>query len=251
MRSTVLSLSFTLSVLTACSAVVSPDPLRLGGQDGSIADDVALAADGALLCPGPLVACGSRCLDLSSDVTSCGACDRACGPGQACISGTCACAPTDPACGAARGLSDPTSCGPASVRCRDDQLCLDGACRCRPPLGSVGDACVDLASDPSHCGMPGVRCSGGVCAMGRCVGGCPDGTRECDGACVDLRRDPLHCGECGRACRATEACQDGDCRDVRVASGCASCPCDACRGDVCCMLPRYDVPYCLDADRCP
>lgn len=243
-----LAWALALTTLAACSAIVSPDPSRLAG-DASVRDDVSLVPGGT--CPSPLVSCGSRCIDLSSDPASCGACGRGCAAGQACISGSCACRSGDPTCGPTGGLTDPTACGSASVRCRNDQLCIDGACRCRPPLSSSGDACVDLASDPANCGMPGVRCGGGVCAAGHCVGGCPDGTRECDGACVDLRRDPLHCGECGRACRATEACEDGDCRDVEIATGCTSCPCDACRGNVCCVLPRYDVPYCLDADRCP
>ena len=245
------ALGFGVAFLSACSAIVSPDPRSLGGADGSVVTDVTLADDGPTPCPMPLVACGSRCLDLSGDVTSCGACGRACAAGQACISGSCACPPGDPACGSTRGLTDPGACGPASARCRADQLCIDGACRCRPPLGSVGDACVDLETDPENCGMPGMQCRGGVCAMGRCVPGCPDGTRECDNACVNLRSDPLHCGECGRACRNTEACQDGDCRDVEVAAGCVSCPCEACRGNQCCTLPGYGVPYCLDADRCP
>jgi len=301
MRSTLGSASIVwFSLLQACSALVDPDPSRLGGRagpvpgdttlaadgsvaddvtlphdeadaddvpladdvgvgvaddvpltaDGGVADDVALTVDAAVPCTAPRVTCGTFCLDLATDVTSCGTCGLACAPGQGCVLGVCACAPTDPACGR-RGLTDPTACGPAAERCRRGKLCIDGECRCRPPLSPVGDECVDLATDPDHCGTPRARCDDAVCAMGRCVEDCPDGTRDCHDACVDLRRDSLNCGECGRGCRATEACQDGACRDVELARGCASCPCDVCRGGVCCLLPRYDVPYCLDADRCP
>jgi len=292
MRSTLGSASIAwFSLLQACSALVDPDPSRLGGRAGAVPNDTTLAADGsvaddvtlthdeagpedvtlpadaaillppdaalllppdaAVLCHAPRTTCGTFCLDLTNDVTSCGACGHACAPGQACVLGVCACAPTDAGCGT-RGLTDPTACGPASERCRRGRLCIDGECRCRPPLSPVGDECVDLETDPDHCGMPRARCDDAVCALGRCVEDCPDGTRECHDACVDLRRDPLNCGGCGRGCRATEACQDGDCRDVALAPGCASCPCEACEDDsVCCLLPRYDSPYCLDAERCP
>ncbi len=253
-RASVLASLVSLVALssTACSAVVAPDTHRLGpGQDGGPGswDGGSLdRVDGAAPCPTTLVACGARCVDLSSDPLSCGRCDRACGPGESCVSGTCACAPGDPRCG---GLTDPASCGPSRTRCGGGQLCVGGACVCRPPLTLVGGACVDLATDASNCGVPGTSCGGDVCAAGRCIPRCPDATRECDGACVDTRRDPLNCGDCGQRCNGTEACQDGNCRDVQIAAGCTSCPCDACRGLQCCTLPVFEVPYCLEADRCP
>lgn len=249
LRFSSLALALTLG---ACSAVVSPDPTRLGGghDAGAGALDARLDPTLDAACPGSLVACGGRCVDTTRDPSACGGCGRACGAGRECVASACVCPPSDPACAPVTGLGDPSRCGPSAVRCRDDQLCVSGACTCRPPLVAVGDRCLDLLTDPDNCGMPGMRC-GGVCAMGRCLDGCPDGTRSCDDACVDLRTDPTNCGECGRACRANEACQGGECRDVSLAIGCTSCPCEACRGSACCVLPRLELPYCLDADRCP
>ena len=250
MRALVITaLSFFMA---ACSAVVSPDPRRLSDVDAgpAVLDARLDSPDASAPCGAGTIVCGASCVDPSSDPTACGGCGRACGAGQSCVSGACACPAGDPACGP-RELGDPSRCGPTGTRCRDDQLCISGSCQCRPPLEAVGGRCVDLASDPENCGTPGTRCGDGVCSMGACRGACADRTRDCDGACVDLRSDPLHCGECGRACGADEACQSGECRDASPATGCVTCPCPRCGGGACCILPRFDVPYCLDAERCP
>ena len=212
MRSLHLALFACLLTVSACSAVVSPDPARLGGRDAAVPPGVDAAVP-------PRV-------------------DAATPPGVD--------AALPPV-----GLGDPNACGPSRTTCSSDRLCVGGSCQCRPPLTDVGGRCIDLQTDPDNCGMPGNRCGGRVCALGSCVNACPDGTRECDNACVNVRTDPLNCGECGRTCRATQACQGGECRDVSVAPGCTSCPCDACRGSTCCTLPVFGVPYCLDAERCP
>jgi hypothetical protein len=221
MRTLASLLSLLTLTASACSAVVAPDPGRLGlGHDGGPGHDGGTAS----LDVGAALDVGPTDLDVGASLPD-------------------AASPTG-------GLTDPSACGPSRVRCADARLCIADRCVCRPPLTDVGGACVDLATDPQNCGMPGNVCRG-VCAMGVCAGACPDGTRECDGACVNLRRDPLNCGECGRACRANEACQDGSCRDIEIATGCTSCPCTSCRGLLCCMVPRFEVPYCLEADRCP
>ncbi len=120
----------------------------------------------------------------------------------------------------------------SSVACDSGSLCLDGACVPRVCLSALPE-----------------------CAAGAIIRCAPDGvgttTETCDGACVDLRSDPLHCGECGRACGADEACQSGECRDASPATGCVTCPCSRCAGGACCILPRLEVQYCLDAERCP
>jgi hypothetical protein len=41
-------------------------------------------------CPQPLQECGGTCVDVSSDVHHCGACNLACTGGLACVSGRCA-----------------------------------------------------------------------------------------------------------------------------------------------------------------
>lgn len=242
-------LLFLAVALPCCSAVVSPSVGRLGGSDAGPTS--ASDAPGGSGCTAGLIDCGGRCVDPSRDPSACGGCGIACGAGASCLSGVCTCAPGAPGCGTlVPAIGDPADCGDAHARCATGQLCVLGRCECRPPLVSVGGACVDLTSDPTNCGMPGVRCPG-VCSAGVCRTACPDGQTECDGACVDLRRNPLHCGDCGRACNGGQACVSGDCRDLSGAPRCTTCPCDACGGLRCCTLPRFDVPYCLEAGACP
>src|SRR5688572_18720624 len=40
-------------------------------------------------CDEPQVECGGECVDLSSSADHCGACDSACGSGEACFDGLC------------------------------------------------------------------------------------------------------------------------------------------------------------------
>jgi hypothetical protein len=75
-----------------------------------------------------------------------------------------------------------------------------------------GEACVDPASDPAHCGGCGHACAlGEVCSSGRCALVCTGGTTDCGGTCRDLTSDRANCGTCGRACAAGEVCVDGAC----------------------------------------
>lgn len=105
--------------------------------------------------------------------------------------------------------------------------------------------CVDLASDPMHCGGCGVVCSDGICVDGVCPGGpvidggggdadmgtppptdmgrvrpdfgpppecaCNLGESCCDAMCVDVDVDPSSCGSCGNACSDAEVCSRGVC----------------------------------------
>ena len=227
-------------LLHGCTAGINPDESRLG--DGApIARDAGavVLADGGS-CPTGLIQCSGRCVDPSSDVAHCGGCDVACGLGVACISGRCVCAPGDPSCG---GVGNPDGCG--GVRCGDAQYCVSDRCLCRPGLTEVRGRCVDLQSDPDHCGTPGRVCPD-VCAGGTCQTRCRPDQRECDGACVTLAIEPLHCGGCGQACDRDELCVAGNCRSYRGTLNCS-----ACAGDFsqCC---NYGVGLvCADADACP
>lgn len=82
-------------------------------------------------CPPGLSLCGAACVNLSADVSNCGACG--------------------------------TICAPSS-------LCFEGACVrvCPAPLVNCGGACVDPTSDPDNCGACGFACSTGICNGGRC-----------------------------------------------------------------------------------
>ncbi len=73
-----------------------------------------------------------------------------------------------------------------------------------------GGACVDLGSDPLHCGGCAIVCnSGEACAAGVCS--CPAPGMTCDGACVDPTSDSDHCDGCGIACGAGQVCSGGAC----------------------------------------
>jgi hypothetical protein len=77
--------------------------------------------------------------------------------------------------------------------------------------------CVELASDPKHCGSCREKCdSGELCSNGRCREGCTASLTECDDECVDTDLDVRHCGDCGSACDDGEVCSDGEC-----GTGCA------------------------------
>jgi hypothetical protein len=76
-----------------------------------------------------------------------------------------------------------------------------------------GDACVDLETDPQHCGACDNVCPVGVpCNAGSCV--CPEGQEICTGACVDTQSDPQNCGRCGSPCAPDEVCWMGVCADT-------------------------------------
>lgn len=83
-----------------------------------------------------------------------------------------------------------------------------------------GDSCVDLDTDPKHCGECFARCVDG-CTDGVCDGGGEGGSgaggddcaplSECAGECVDYQSDRDHCGACNVVCSPGEACQGATC----------------------------------------
>ena len=83
-------------------------------------------------------------------------------------------------------------------------LCDEGQTAC--PDG----ACVDLATDPDHCGDCDVACPPEApCQAGFCI--CPGDAVACGTECVDTSASPLHCGACDVACGAGADCVDGVC----------------------------------------
>lgn len=104
---------------------------------------------------------------------------------------------------------------------------------CSPTAGVCDGQCVELASDPNHCGACSQHCSGSDrCRGGRCVrtgthnayvsprrywaaGGpsdnCSVGQTRCADGCVDLNENVRSCGRCGVSCLAGERCLRGNC----------------------------------------
>jgi hypothetical protein len=131
----------------ACVCPAGTKPLCQGGA--------CACTDPAAPCPGDLKVCDGLCVDLSTNVLHCGACNIAC-PG--CLDGG------QPFCqGGACGCTEP----PAP---------------CPPPLSACGDLCVDLGTNPENCGACGNVCPGCgkrrqiVCQGGAC--GCSQKRRR-------------------------------------------------------------------------
>jgi len=118
---------------------------------------------------------------------------------------------------------------------------------CAEPFTACDGRCVDLSSDPSHCGACGNGCPDGLCVDGTCPGtpmvdgGSADGSTDmgpadagrdamhpdfgpppacacnlgescCDGRCVNTDLVTESCGACGNVCAAGEVCSTGTCR---------------------------------------
>jgi hypothetical protein len=137
-----------------------------------------------------------------------------------------------------------------------DSECASGADHCCPIPG--GDAtCVDLRSNPDHCGACGHPCQlTEVCTAGVC--GCSDpNATDCSGTCVSLQIDRHNCGSCGVACGIDEVCQNGLCAPNPICTfptlpGCGVVGCcqepygNGVREFVCCGIVRTLVTrYCF------
>jgi hypothetical protein len=98
-------------------------------------EDEAVCVAGACQCREGFVACNGKCVDLVTDESNCGECDRGC-DGQPCGGGEC----------------QPDDCGDWPDHC--------------------DKACTDVGSDPLHCGScnrachPSQRCEDGECVAG-------------------------------------------------------------------------------------
>ncbi len=120
-----------------------------------------------------------------------------------------------------------------------------GSASCGAGTSLCGDACVDTAHDPAHCGACGAACAEGeVCSMGQCAIECLGGSTKCGDACIDVDHDPAHCGGCDVACLEGEVCSDGQCT-IECLGGTTKC------GDLC-VDTANDPAHCGACDNaCP
>lgn len=151
--------------------------------------------EGKCGCDPGLTLCGNVCVDLDTNIASCGACGNAC---------------------------DVTNGGTAPAHA--GYGCQDGACghlMCETDWGNCdgdwGNGCETNLTLEASCGQCDVQCSAGVhCvkdAFERNVCGCAEGLTYCDGDCVDLVHDTNNCGACENVCQfpAGELCMNGTC----------------------------------------
>ena len=182
--------------------------------------------------------------DLMSDVAHCGACDAPCpaspsGAAAFCQAGTCMIACDDGfmncdgddenGCEASR--THPDSCGGCGTTC----VAPTPLCQANPGGGHgcvddcsagttlCGSSCIDLASDPEHCGDCETVCPAGVnaaaaCSLSACTYACDSDYDDCDGAatagCEQSLHTLEHCGTCTVTCgpaHATGTCATGSC----------------------------------------
>ncbi|MBW2263743.1 MAG: hypothetical protein JRG91_17415 [Deltaproteobacteria bacterium] len=116
---------------------------------------------------------------------------------------------------------------------------------CSAGLVMCGTECVDVDSDPAHCGGCFSACgTDEFCSLGSCVTECPSYLSECGFACVDLEFNPAHCGACDHMCASWEYCSSGSCLDT--------CPPGLVRCGLECIDVRNDPLHCGDCDTiCP
>lgn len=200
--------------------------------------------------------CSGSCVAVGNDDDNCGTCGAACDPtgggapeypntyygcsaGQCdklkCKSGYANCDKSLDPNGCETALGTEENCGacgdacPAGQLCRLDKnqvpqcMCPAGLTYCESWQNDGSGECVDLRSDPLHCGACGVQCTSlaggkGVCSYGTCEMACSLGRADCnnsvsDGCEVNTNNDPRNCGGCGARCDAVagQACVGGRC----------------------------------------
>ena len=125
--------------------------------------------------------------------------------------------------------------------CPIDAHCQNGTCICPGNKKMCGGVCVDVLTDPNHCGgcdhpcSPGSSCANGTCTSGPVI--CPPGLTNCGGTCTNLLFDNSNCGACGTVC-TTGVCCSGvcgvSCGSGRCCPGPTTCCTGTSGGNVCC-----------------
>jgi hypothetical protein len=198
--------------------------------------------------------CGTRCVDLASDPTSCGSCGIVCRAGATCVAegrlGECG---TSQGGGFSASLCQATSDCPTGSECytggaqvgfcarldctgiADGQECyLPGS----PDAGvCCGGACVDPTRDP-NCGGCGVACDSGVCVV-LLYPFAPVAT------CLPAVNPGLGCSTFG-GCPTGDACVGGSCLPTSCSSWGGLCAGAAGQPGVCCASAPGGPPACVD-----
>lgn len=157
-------------------------------------------------------------------------------------------------------LADSSSSdGQAKDAAQDVIKPTDGGCP--GTLTPCGQACVDLKTDPNHCGGCTTVCSTAdagspgdagtitaTCTAGQCGVTCGGNLTQCGETCVDEKNDPMNCGGCGTSCDGGTCCTS-QCVDTTSDNGnCGGCgkACDGgtvCVANACSASAPYEVGY--------
>ncbi len=214
--------------------------------------------------------------NLTTDVSSCGACGNACAlpnAAPACVAGTCAIGACNAGFADCDGVaangcetnlqSDAGHCGACSTACsfaHGSAVCTMGSCAlgtCDAGFancdGNAANGCETTpGTDVNNCGACGNACASGpdstaTCTAGGCGIACAAGFANCDGnaatGCeVDAETDRNNCGGCGVACGADQVCSSGACTAVTCSGTTADC--NHLASDLCEVDLNTDVANC-------
>jgi Stigma-specific protein, Stig1 len=137
-----------------------------------------------IVCRNDTTRCGQGCADLKSDQRNCGACGVACQTSQVCQDSACICQSGATDCNGQCVVlaTDPNNCGACGKACAADELCESqtdagvangSACVKDCSVGTqvrCGSSCINLQTDPNHCGACGAACSDSQsCHAGKCT----------------------------------------------------------------------------------
>jgi hypothetical protein len=125
-------------------------------------------------------------------------------------------------------------CGGKCGDCRHGKTCSQGVCICPEGTDLCGEKCVDLFTDPDHCGACDTSSPSGVCRHGSFIcdpfnNTCPqddDGTGQCGCAAAVASSFEAVCVDRNSACDLDKPCfSDDDCpaRSVCI-RGCSDPP---------------------------
>jgi hypothetical protein len=173
-----------------CVECLSPNDCPLGKRcspSGACVDGCDVSAGS--LCPGAQMCCSNLCLDTTQDLSSCGACGRAC---------------------SSTGVVTPSCAG--SV-CKPQ--CSTGLLDCNHPIApDPDDGCETNGNDVNHCGACSnvcnlanatAACPASSCTIASCSGGFFDCNAQANDGCecagVDLGDGMKGC--CAGGCQAT------------------------------------------------
>lgn len=139
--------------LTLCTAPVSDGGVPDASSDASNDASSDASSDGSSGDSGTVAF--PYCVNVQTDDQNCGGCGVACGSGQQCVNGACACGASETLCGnvCANTQNDPANCGMCGTVCPQGTACSSGFCK----KIVLPNAC-DGGKDPQT-GSPYVVCT--------------------------------------------------------------------------------------------